>query len=93
MSLSILNTMPMVKTAISVFILGASAISLSPSFAASACKGLEQSECVESTSCGWVNSYTRKDGRTVNAFCRTKAKKKAQTATSGSEKNEAKAAS
>lgn len=39
--------------------------------AASACKGLETSACESSTSCRWVQSYKRKDGREVNAFCRS----------------------
>ena len=42
--------------------------------AASACKGLDNKSCAEQSSCGWVQSYERKDGRTVNAFCRTKAR-------------------
>lgn len=48
---------------------------LSSANAASACKGLEQSVCQTTENCGWVNSYSRKDGREVKAFCRTKAKK------------------
>ena len=47
---------------------------LSSANAASACKGLELSVCQSTESCGWVNSYTRKDGREVKAFCRTKSK-------------------
>lgn len=43
--------------------------------AASACKGLETAECGARNSCSWVNSYQRKDGRSVKGFCRTKAKR------------------
>lgn len=43
--------------------------------AASDCKGLERGACDAAAACGWVNSYERKDGRTVKAFCRTKAKR------------------
>jgi hypothetical protein len=43
--------------------------------AASACKGKEQKICLTDADCSWVNSYERSDGKTVNAFCRTKAKK------------------
>jgi hypothetical protein len=42
--------------------------------AASQCKGLDTKACGANASCGWVQSYERKDGRTVNAFCRTKSK-------------------
>lgn len=46
------------------------------SFAVSECKGLASSACDESTSCRWVDSYQRKDGRKVNAFCRSYSAKK-----------------
>ena len=46
--------------------------------AASACKGLDSDACGASASCGWVESYQRKDGRTVKAFCRTKSTRKAK---------------
>lgn len=39
---------------------------------ASNCKGLESNACSTNASCSWVESYERKDGRNVNAFCRTK---------------------
>ncbi len=55
-------------------IISASFTSLSSVQAASACKGLKQSVCETEQNCGWVNSYTRKDGREVRAFCRTKSK-------------------
>ena len=45
--------------------------------AASQCKGLDNSACDASASCSWVDAYERKDGRKVNAFCRTKAKRAA----------------
>lgn len=50
-----------------------------PAAAASACKGLENSACNSNASCGWVDSYQRKDGRTVKSFCRTKAVSKSST--------------
>ncbi|MBL4673680.1 MAG: hypothetical protein JKX81_15590 [Arenicella sp.] len=43
-----------------------------PAAAASACKGLENSACSNKSSCGWVEGYQRKDGRSVKSFCRTK---------------------
>ena len=38
--------------------------------AASQCKGLSQSVCASDSSCRWVDSYVRKDGREVSAHCR-----------------------
>lgn len=48
--------------------------------AASKCKGLESSVCGDTASCSWVQTYERKDGRKVNGFCRTSAKRAAQKA-------------
>ena len=59
--------------------------------AASACKGLDNTACGASASCGWVESYQRKDGRTVKAFCRTKSVSKAK-ASEASSKASSKAA-
>ena len=47
-----------------------------PVSAASACKGLAQSDCDSSVSCRWIDGYTRKDGKTVSAYCRTGSKAK-----------------
>jgi len=44
--------------------------------AASQCKGLDNESCITDENCGWVEAYTRKDGREVKAFCRTSAKVK-----------------
>ncbi len=43
--------------------------------AASQCKGLDNAACDSQQSCSWVAGYERSDGRKVNAFCRTKAKR------------------
>ena len=43
---------------------------------ASECKGLANQACSASNACGWVEGYTRKDGREVNAYCRTSTKGK-----------------
>jgi len=59
---------------------------MSPVSAASACKGLNNSACAASASCGWVESYQRKDGRTVKAFCRTKSSAAKKTHASKSSK-------
>jgi len=51
----------------------------SPATAASACKGLENSACAANASCGWVNGYERKDGRTVKPFCRSSTTKQVKS--------------
>ena len=49
--------------------------------AASQCKGLQNAACAEKASaCSWVNGYVRQDGRKVNAFCRSKAKRTSKAA-------------
>lgn len=60
--------------------LAAATILLGASFAtyaASQCKGIEQNTCSASSECTWVDSYERKDGRTVSAHCKSKPSKKA----------------
>ncbi len=54
----------------SLFILSLVALA-TPANAASQCKGLNLDECNQNATCGWVEGYERKDGRTVKAFCRT----------------------
>ena len=49
-------------------------LAVSTTAQASDCKGLENETCLASDSCGWVDSYVRKDGREVKAFCRTSTK-------------------
>ena len=44
------------------------------SFAAGSCKGLQQDACSSDSSCSWINSYTTKKGKTINAYCRNKPK-------------------
>ncbi len=58
----------------------ASLMIASPASAASPCKGLDNSACSTNASCGWVDSYQRKDGRAVKAFCRTKSGAKRSSA-------------
>ena len=45
------------------------------SFAASPCKGMAQDACASDAQCAWIDSYTRKDGRTVAAHCKLKPRK------------------
>jgi hypothetical protein len=61
-----------VRTSLIALGLLTSLLAVSPATAASACKGLENSVCTSNASCGWVEAYQRKDGRTVKSFCRTK---------------------
>jgi hypothetical protein len=44
------------------------------------CKGLSEPACGAEAGCGWVNGYTRKDGREVAPYCRTKGKAAASAA-------------
>jgi hypothetical protein len=43
--------------------------------AESACKGLESRPCQKDDRCSWVESYTRKDGVKVSAYCKSKPEK------------------
>ena len=45
-------------------------LSLSSNLSASACKGMEESVCLDEAVCIWVNAYERSDGRTVQGYCR-----------------------
>lgn len=40
------------------------------------CKGQVENICTSSTDCRWVDSYVRKDGKTVKAHCKKQSKKK-----------------
>lgn len=74
------STSTIVRTSLITLGLFASLLASGTATAASACKGLENSACNSNSSCGWVGTYQRKDGRTVKSFCRTKsgAKKSAK---------------
>ncbi|MEM5528983.1 hypothetical protein WN093_09180 [Gammaproteobacteria bacterium AS21] len=49
----------------------------STNFAATpACKGQIKDACSQNNACAWVNSYTRKDGKTIKSYCRNSAKSK-----------------
>ena len=46
--------------------------------AASPCKGMDENSCKTSNNqCSWIKSYETKSGNKVQAYCRTKPKKKA----------------
>ena len=54
------------------------ALSFSPlNHAASSCKGLSVEKCLTNTSCSWIKSFKRKDGKMTKAYCRSKPSKKA----------------
>lgn len=40
--------------------------------AASQCKGMAENACQAQAQCTWVDGYTRKDGRSVAAHCKSK---------------------
>lgn len=49
----------------------------STNFAATpACKGQVKDACSQNNACAWVNSYKRKDGKTIKSYCRNSAKSK-----------------
>ena len=75
-NLSILKTLPAqtITTASKSLLLMAMFVFLPSQVQANECKGAENEACVANESCGWVESYTRKDGREVKAFCRTSTK-------------------
>ena len=41
---------------------------------AAECKGSANAACVSSSTCYWVKGFSRKDGATVKAHCRSKTK-------------------
>ena len=51
-----------------------------PAMAAeSSCKGLEKRVCDTNSACRWVDGYTRKDGKTVDGYCRMSSTQKGST--------------
>lgn len=74
----------------SVFLLAiAGLLSISHlSSAAGTCKGLQQDACSSDNSCSWINSYTTKKGKTINAYCRNKSKSRKSTNVPDSSKAE-----
>jgi len=52
--------------------------------AASACKGMDEKSCnAADGQCSWIKSYETKSGKKVQAYCRTKPKKKSTQSTTG----------
>ncbi len=49
-----------------VLLIGAQAAQAEPV----ACKGMEQPSCIDASSCRWVNTYQRSDGRKIRGYCR-----------------------
>jgi hypothetical protein len=62
------------------------ALIFSPLALAMGCKGLPKNQCDTNADCSWVNSYRMKSGKTVAAYCRSKAGKSKSGAT-GKKKN------
>ena len=61
-------------------------LSGTPAIAETKCKGLEHEVCGEQQHCSWVESYKRKDGSTVNGYCRNMPKKKSTSKTAKEKK-------
>jgi hypothetical protein len=55
-----------------------STLAAASAVAAAQCKGLAEASCSVNSDCSWVDSYTRKDGRTVNAHCKSRPAGKAE---------------
>jgi hypothetical protein len=55
---------------LSSVLFGAFVVVGSTANAASQCKGLSAAACAADSDCRWVESYVRKDGREVSAYCR-----------------------
>ncbi len=53
--------------------------------AASECKGLDQTACGVNPGCSWVSGYTRKDGKEVAAYCKSKGEKQTGEAAGGAQ--------
>ena len=87
------NTSTALRASIVAITLIGSLVTTNSVTAASACKGLENSACNANASCGWVNAYERKDGRSVKAFCRTSSAKKTAKKNSDTKRSIAKKAS
>jgi hypothetical protein len=47
-------------------------LTLGSAQAASSCKGLEKAACGKNASCIWVEGYTKKSGKKISGYCRTK---------------------
>jgi hypothetical protein len=63
------------KSLLFISIVSATGMAFMSAHAASPCKGLDESACMQSQSCSWVSSYTTKHGATVSAYCRNAVKK------------------
>lgn len=46
--------------------------------AANQCRGVAENACAADSACTWVGSYTRKDGLTVNGYCRQRSDRKSE---------------
>jgi hypothetical protein len=42
------------------------------------CKGMSETLCGETSTCTWIGTYTRSDGRVVNGYCRATSTKKSK---------------
>lgn len=63
---------------VSVILLCAGPLTVPAVAAASQCKALPQAGCAAAADCVWVESYRRKDGRSVAGHCKARPGKKAK---------------
>ncbi len=66
------------RTQIQVALFAGLVLASSLTSAASQCKGMQQNACVSDGECVWVQSYTRKDGRSVASHCKLKGGRKTE---------------
>ena len=62
------------QQSLTVIVAGLLAATLGTSVARAetSCKGLVADQCGSRSECSWVKGYTRKDGKTVDGYCRNK---------------------
>ena len=78
MKITLNKAVPFVRNLATAMIIAGGLLLSGQASAVSACKGLDNTACDTKTTCSWVQGYDRKDGKKVNAFCRSKAKNAAK---------------
>jgi hypothetical protein len=59
------------KTLLSLTVVSSICLSAFEATAASQCKGLEESACIDNQACTWISAYTTKNGNSISAYCRS----------------------
>jgi len=68
-----------VRKSVVAFVTATALMALQGPASAADCKGMEKNKCESNGSCTWVDSYKRKDGVSVNGYCRNKGGKKSSS--------------